>query len=485
MTHVYANPGPFSISLIGEATGYGFGCGSDPSNNVVTSVTSWGTFETSPAFVSLQGAFSGAMGLTTVPATLPQFVTDISCMFMAASIFNGNIAGWNTINVTDMNGMFASASEFNGNISGWNTSNVTDMSLMFIGAVKFNRDLSLWNVGRVTDMSSMFAFASLFDGELPWNTSNVMSMGGMFAGAVSFDGDISAWDTSSVMYMGGMFDTAEVFDQNIGGWDTSSVTDMNEMFYNSRGFQGDVSGWDTSSVTDMSGMFRGASLFNQDVAGWNISQLLDADNMFLDSGLSTQNWSAVQRGWAQQPHQPDVSIEASSHWYSTVAQDRIALAEDGWTITDLGPVDAISPTLVTAPQSSSISEGQDLSVSRLTGGSASTAGSFSYTSPLQTPSVGTHNVSVTFTPTNALEFESFETMVAITVTANTNGLTALSNTGNTTGEQLPIALVLLLAGLSALVVSRISRQRKTSITALMAPAIGVSGAGAPSGSSLL
>jgi surface protein len=51
--------------------------------------------------------------------------------------------------VTSMESMFDSASLFNGDISGWDVSHVTSMESMFNNATLFNRDLSGWCVSGI------------------------------------------------------------------------------------------------------------------------------------------------------------------------------------------------------------------------------------------------------------------------------------------------------------------------------------------------
>jgi uncharacterized protein YccT (UPF0319 family) len=74
-----------------------------------------------------------------------------------------------------------------------------------------------------------------------------------------------------------------------------------------------------------------------------------------------------------------------------------------------------TPTLVTAPTASAITVGQALSASTLSGGSASVPGSFAFTTPTATPGVGTANQSVTFTPTNNIDYSTINFNVSVTV----------------------------------------------------------------------
>ena len=74
-----------------------------------------------------------------------------------------------------------------------------------------------------------------------------------------------------------------------------------------------------------------------------------------------------------------------------------------------------TPTLTVAPSASAITVGQALSASTLTGGSASVAGAFAWTTPSEVPAVGTASYGVTFTPTDTVNYNTFTTTVSLTV----------------------------------------------------------------------
>jgi hypothetical protein len=74
-----------------------------------------------------------------------------------------------------------------------------------------------------------------------------------------------------------------------------------------------------------------------------------------------------------------------------------------------------TPTNNTAPTASAITSGQTLADSVLTGGSASVAGSFAFTTPSTIPAVGTASQSVTFSPTDSANFNTATTTVSVTV----------------------------------------------------------------------
>lgn len=83
-----------------------------------------------------------------------------------------------------------------------------------------------------------------------------------------------------------------------------------------------------------------------------------------------------------------------------------------------------TPTIVTAPTASGITFGQTLADSSLTGGSASTDGTFAFTTPGTTPAVGTASQEVTFTPTDTDNYNNATTMVNVTVNSGADPLFA-------------------------------------------------------------
>ena len=74
-----------------------------------------------------------------------------------------------------------------------------------------------------------------------------------------------------------------------------------------------------------------------------------------------------------------------------------------------------TPSITAIPTASAITDGQALSVSVLSGGTASVAGAFSWTTPSEVPSVGTASYGVTFTPTDTANYNTATTTVSLTV----------------------------------------------------------------------
>ena len=86
-------------------------------------------------------------------------------------------------------------------------------------------------------------------------------------------------------------------------------------------------------------------------------------------------------------------------------------------------VNQATPTVSVWPIASAITYGQTLASSTLTGGTASVAGSFAFTTPGTTPTVGLTAQSVTFTPTNTTDYTSVTGTVNVTVNKATPAVT--------------------------------------------------------------
>ena len=79
-------------------------------------------------------------------------------------------------------------------------------------------------------------------------------------------------------------------------------------------------------------------------------------------------------------------------------------------------VDKATPGITTWPTASVLTQGQPLSASTLTGGSASVAGGFAWENPATVPPVGTNSQNVVFSPTDAANYLSVTGAVSVVVT---------------------------------------------------------------------
>lgn len=110
----------------------------------------------------------------------------------------------------------------------------------------------------------------------------------------------------------------------------------------------------------------------------------------------------------------------------TIASARVADSGSYDCVVSIGTARATSasagltvnktmPVIIIAPTASAIPAGWELSSSVLSGGSASVAGTFAFTSPSIVPSVGTTPQSVTFTPTDTATYTTGSGSVSVTV----------------------------------------------------------------------
>jgi subtilisin family serine protease len=78
-------------------------------------------------------------------------------------------------------------------------------------------------------------------------------------------------------------------------------------------------------------------------------------------------------------------------------------------------VNKTTPVINTAPTASAITYGQTLASSTLSGGSASVAGNFAWTTPSANPNLGTSSQGVIFTPNDRTNYNTVTTSVSVTV----------------------------------------------------------------------
>ena len=154
VTHTYTTAGTYTVSISGGLTRINLGFSGTTNSEKLQSIEQWGNMTWS----SMKSAFEGAFNMTYSATDAPDLsgVTDMSSMFVEASLFDGNLSAWDVSTVTKMESMFSKAAAFDGDVSTWDVSKVTDMSYMFASSA-FDGDVSTWDVSKVTDMSYMFA----------------------------------------------------------------------------------------------------------------------------------------------------------------------------------------------------------------------------------------------------------------------------------------------------------------------------------------
>ncbi len=106
-----------------------------------------------------------------------------------------------------------------------------------------------------------------------------------------------------------------------------------------------------------------------------------------------------------------------------------------------GTILKATPGVTVQPTASDIYEGEALSASTLTDGTATVAGSFAFTSPGLTPAAGTQSQSVTFTPADTGNFNTVATSAMVTVIDMSPTLTNLELDLSGGGLTLTFAIV--------------------------------------------
>jgi len=157
VTHTYASPGTYSISITGTLPGFKFNNTGDKLK--ILNISNWGVLD-----ITTNRAFNGCTNLTCSATDAPTIsTTDLSQTFGNCTNFNGAIGNWDVSGVTNMLAMFASATAFNQNIGTWDTSTVNNMFRMFRDATAFNQNISAWDVSQVSDFGQFMTGKTFSD----------------------------------------------------------------------------------------------------------------------------------------------------------------------------------------------------------------------------------------------------------------------------------------------------------------------------------
>ena len=305
LTHQYASPGTYQLSLDGAFYGFNF----QYSDHLkVMSIDNWGN----NAFGTMSRSFWGCSNLigtyTDIPntsAVISFYQTFAYCtvfnspvefdtssaitmngMFWLASAFNQPLA-FDTSKVTDMSGMFKSTTAFNQTIN-FDGSALITASAMFISAGGMNSPVTITNSTLLTNCSSMFGQMNLFNSDVTLDTTNVTTMASMFSFSSAFNGVLTFnGGTSNVTTMASMFYYASSFNQLVN-FNTAEVTTMSNMFKGAASFNQSLSTFNTSKVTGtgMYSMFHNASSFNQPLA-FDTSGITSMAFMLANTGMNS------------------------------------------------------------------------------------------------------------------------------------------------------------------------------------------------------
>ena len=115
-------------------------------------------------------------------------------------------------------------------------------------------------------------------------------------------------------------------------------------------------------------------------------------------------------------------------------------------------VNKATPNVTVEPTASSITFGQSLASSNISGGSANVPGVFVFNNTSVTPPLGTSFQSVTFIPTNTANYNSVSTSVSVNVGKAPAGISISNTTQTYTGKPISVAYSLNPSTLSAAVV---------------------------------
>ena len=156
--HTFALEGTYTVSIIGTVTEFGdISEETWSGHNDLVQIVSFGDI----GLTSLLYAFNDCDYITSVPATLPATITNLSYAFYCSDALLTNVNLWDVSHVTNMSGLFYSAENFNSDISGWDVSAVTNMDRMFQYAYSFDQNIGSWDISNVTNMTKMFQYATL------------------------------------------------------------------------------------------------------------------------------------------------------------------------------------------------------------------------------------------------------------------------------------------------------------------------------------
>lgn len=319
VTHVYAIPGTYTVTLSGTIERIVFSISLEPYK--LKTIEQWGDNE----WGSMESAFYGCTALEINATDTPNLsqVTHMGAMFAGATSLNQSINNWDVSNVTYMSRLFFGATAFNQPLNNWDVSNVEYMDYMFSGATTFNQPLNDWDISSLYSAQYIFYNASAFNQPLSnwdvsnlnfqnlfigatafnqplnnWNVSNATDLSGMFSEATSFNQPLNNWDVANVEGMSTMFAGASAFNQPLDNWDVSSVISLTQMFKHATSFNQDISNWNVSNVNYSTSMFFGATSFNQPLNDWDVSNVTNMRNMFymataFDQPLNNWNVSNV------------------------------------------------------------------------------------------------------------------------------------------------------------------------------------------------
>ena len=177
ITHDFGAVGEYIVRIKGTFPSIHFNDGGDAQKLI--EIRQWGT----QVWTTFNSSFEGCSNLTLRAIDIPDLsnVSSMTQMFKGASIFNGDIGGWDVSDVGIMIGTFQDTDLFDADISSWNITGCNSINSMFRNAKAFNQDISGWSVSHLTEIRKVFEDASVFDQDLGnWDVSSAIDLTGIF-----------------------------------------------------------------------------------------------------------------------------------------------------------------------------------------------------------------------------------------------------------------------------------------------------------------
>jgi hypothetical protein len=153
----------------------------------------------------------------------------------------------------------------------------------------------------------------------------------------------------------------------------------------------------------------------------NYGQALSSSTLSGGSAVSSVTSAAVGGGFAFAS--PTTVPQAGGQSESLTFTPTDSIDYDSATSTVSVQVNKVNSPVTTWPTASAITYGQPLSASALSGGVATIAGSFAFTSPATVAGAGMQSESVTFTPTNLTDYSPVSSSVIVLVNKATPTVT--------------------------------------------------------------
>ncbi|MEM6643311.1 MAG: BspA family leucine-rich repeat surface protein [Bacteroidota bacterium] len=351
VSHIYANPGIYQVTVIGDFPQIYFANAGD--KDKIVSVEQWG----SQKWRSMVRAFQGAVNLELNTEDTPDLslASDASYMFQGAISFDQDIGSWDVSSISNMEGMLSnsgvSTQTFDAILLGWaqqlpnlqtNLTLGADDLKYCVGSMAHGQLVAHgWTItdsGPVSNCSSSIPFITTWKTDNPGmsmaNQITIPTVGSGYYYSIDWgdgqtdtnvQGNIThTYSTPGTyqvaiegdfprIYFNGIGDKEKILSVEQWGrihWksmekaftgasnlvlnatdtpDLSRVLSMGGMFQNAISFNSPIGNWDVSNIRSMPHMFFGASTFNQELNDWDVSNVRNMYAMFYQASSFNQN----------------------------------------------------------------------------------------------------------------------------------------------------------------------------------------------------